>query len=294
MTIIKKTTTFIFLATIAIIFVGCESTRTRMVVDGMGTFLENMKIAINKADDIELVRESMPTGLLQLEGFLEISPHNDDLLVRTSEGYYSYAFVFIEDNDKDRAIKFYRKSKKYALRALKRHKSFSIDPAITEEKFKKILKKIKKYEVPALFFLCSSWMKLLELNPQANTLSIELSQIETILDRILILDENFQYGGPHVLLAGLYSTLPQNMGGNPEQAKFHFDEAIDISDGKYLLWQLMLARYYAVQVKDKQLFTSTLNDIISAPDNLLPQANFSNLVAKQKAQALLDNIKSYF
>lgn len=273
---------------------GCESTRTKMLVDGMGHFLDKMKVSMNKMNDVELVRDSLPTALIQLEGFLEISPNNYDLLVRVSEAYYGYVFAFVEDKDKPRAIKLYQKSKNYALKALKKNKSFCIDQNLSQEDFSLSLKKLKRYQVPAMFFLCSSWLKLLKLDPQTNTISIEIRQIESILDRILVLDEHYYYGGVHTLFGGFYASLPPNMGGNPEQAKYHFSEAIDISEKKYLLWQLMFAKYYAVQIKNKDLFISTLNSIISAPDNILPEAIFQNQIAKRKAKALLDNINNFF
>jgi len=284
----------LFIIIIPIFMSGCLATRTKMVVDGMKPFLDKMKIAMNKTDDFELVRDSMPPGLMQLESFLEISPHNEDLLVRTSEAYNSYAFAFVEDTDKSRAVKLYQKSKNFALRALQLNKTFSIDNKQNQEAFKSSIKKFKKYNVPALFFLCSSWLQILNLNPNTSTITIELSQIEALLDRILVLDENFYYGGVHTLFGCFYASRPSTMGGNPEQAKYHFNEAVDISESKYLLWQFFYARYYAVQVHDKELFNSTLNSIISAPDNISQELVFPNLIAKRKAKALLENINKYF
>jgi hypothetical protein len=49
-----------------------------------------------------------------------------------------------------------------------------------------------------------------------------------------------------------------------------------------------------VQVKDRQLFVSTLNGIISAPDDLLPEEAFANAAAKQKAGKLLLQVDEYF
>jgi len=274
---------------------GCADLRTKMVVDGMEPFLEKMKIAMNENNDFELVRDSMPAGIIQLEGFLKVSPTNEDLLVRTSEAYNAYAFAFIEDTDKPRAIKLYQKSKQLALRALQWNKSFRIDQSLSHDDFKSALKNFnKRHHVPALFFLCSSWLQVLALNPQTNTLSAEMSQIEAILDRILALDETYYYGGVHALFGSFYGSRSPQMGGHPEMAKYHFDEAFDISNSTYLLWQLLYAKYYAVQIKDKDLFISTLNHIISAPDTISQETIFPNQIAKRKASLLLRNINLYF
>ena len=291
----KRKYFYLLFTIIPIICSGCADMKAKMVVDGMGPFLEKMKIAMNKNDDYELVRNAMPAGILQLESFLEISPDNEDILVRTAEAYNSFAFAFVEDRDKTRAIKLYQKSKDLALRALQWNKSFCLDYQQPVEKLKAALKKFKKkYQVPALFYLCSSWLKILILNPQSNTMPTELSQIEAILDRILKIDETYHYGAVHALFGCFYAARPSQLGGNPEMAKFHFDEAFDISGSRYLLWKFLYAKYYAVQAKDKDLFISTLNDIISAPDTILKEAVFPNQIAKRKAKALLDNIHIYF
>jgi tetratricopeptide (TPR) repeat protein len=280
---------------IPIVCSGCADMRAKMVVDGMGPFLEKMKMSMNKSDDFELVQTAMPAGIMQLESFLEISPDNEDILARTAEAYNSYAFAFVEDIDKPRAIKLYQKSKNLAVRALQWNKSFRIDNHQPIDEFNAALKKFKKtYQVPALFYLCSSWLKLLILNPQLDTISTELSQIEAILDRILKINETYHYGGVHALFGCFYAARPSQMGGNLEMARFHFNEAFDISESKYLLWQLLYAKYYAVQMKDKELFISTLNDIISAKDAILQEAIFPNQIAKRKAKALLDHINIYF
>jgi len=294
MKFIKKSIYYILVCFIIICLTSCESVRTKMVVDGMSPILEKMKISMNKNNDFELVRDSMPASIIQLEGFVEVSPNNTDLLIRTSEAYYSYAFSFIEDVDKQRALKLYTKARQLALRALTCHKSFIIGKGQTNDAFISSLNAFNAYYVPALFYLCGSWMQMIALNPHSQTLSIELSQIEAILDKILSLNENYNYGAVHALFGGFFASRLPELGGKPDQAKFHFEEAMEISDSKYLLWHYLYAKYYAVQIKDKDLFVSTLNGIINAPDTILKEAVLPNQIAKHKAKYLLANMNQYF
>ena len=114
------------------------------------------------------------------------------------------------------------------------------------------------------------------------------------MDRLLELDDTFYYGGTHALLAVYYVSRPEMFGGQSDEAQFHFKEAFEISESKYLLWQYLYARYYAVQLKDKELFINTLNGIITAPDDLLPEQAFVNAAIKQKAGDLLAHTDDYF
>ena len=74
----------------------------------------------------------------------------------------------------------------------------------------------------------------------------DLPKVEAMMDRVLELDDTFYYGGIHALMASNFVSRPEMFGGQPEQAKDHFNEAFEISESKYLLWYFLYAKYYAV------------------------------------------------
>jgi hypothetical protein len=115
-----------------------------------------------------------------------------------------------------------------------------------------------------------------------------------MMDRVLQLDDTFYYGGVHALLGGYLISRPEMFGGQPEQAQEHFTEAFEISQSKYLLWYLLYAKFYAVAMDDKQLFIDSLQRIVSAPDDILPEEAFANGAAKLKAREMLSHADEYF
>jgi len=117
--------------------------------------------------------------------------------------------------------------------------------------------------------------------------TVDVPRILLMMDKLLELDETFNYGAPHALTAAYYSARPLSAGGNPEKAKYHFEKAFEISESKFLVWHYLYAKYYAVQNQDRKLFESTLNDIISAPVDLFPEKRFANEAVKLKAKHLL-------
>jgi hypothetical protein len=59
---IKRPILYMLFMIIPIVCSGCADMRAKMVVDGMGPFLEKMKMSMNKSDDFELVQTAMPAG----------------------------------------------------------------------------------------------------------------------------------------------------------------------------------------------------------------------------------------
>lgn len=272
---------------------GCTAaSRTKMMVDNMKPMMEKMKIAANKNSDIELLKDAMPASLVQLDGFVEISPDNRDLLLRAAEANAGYAFAFVKDRNRKRM--FNEKARDYALRVLKQNDNFheAFDKSLDE--YIASLDSLEKEDVPALFFASSSWLQWIALSLTDPEALMDLPKVEAMMERVLELDDTFMYGSIHAGFGSYYAARSVTLGGKPVKAKYHFDKAFEISESKYLVFSLLYARYYAVQIQDKELFVETLNKVISAPPNLLPEKNLANEIARIKAKELLAEVDEYF
>jgi uncharacterized protein (DUF1778 family) len=297
MDIVHKLKLNVLLFIIPVFFVwGCYmGSPGQIMVNSMKPLMDKMKVSFNKNNDLELVREAMPFILIQLDSFLEMSPDDKELLVRAAEANSGYAFAFVVETDKAHARRLYKKARDYALRGLKQNETFKQALDQTTEDFIQALNTFDEEDVPALFFATSSWFSWIGLSHASNPeVLLDLPKIEAMMDRILVLDEKFKYGGTHALLGVLFASRPPKFGGQPEEAKYHFDEAFEISESKYLVWHLLYARFYAVQIQDRQLFVTTLEKVIAAPENLLPENIFVSELAKQKAKVMLAKVDNFF
>ena len=269
--------------------------RTRMMVDGMKPMLDKMNSAVNKNPDVETVRRAMPASLVQLDGFLQVSPENRDILVRAAEANSGYAFLFIEENDRKRAAALYKKARDYALRVLQQNPDFNHAFNKSNDEYAAALQTLEKEDTPALLFAANSWLKWIGLSHKDNPDSeAGIPKILYMMDRMLELDDSFNYGAPHALIGAYNASWPIHLRGNPEKANYHFQRAFEISDSKFLAWKFLYAKYYAVQIQDRELFVTTLNDIISAPVDLLPEKRFANEAIKLKARRLLEKTDILF
>ena len=275
---------------------GCASTIAKISVDGMRPILEDMHEATNRNSDIDMVRAAMPAMLIQMDGFIRVSPENRYLLTSAAEANLGYAFLFVEDTDKPRAMQLYIKARDYAFRNLSMNKTFK--QALEQDDiqvFTVALKTIHKRDIAPLYFATNAWLSWINLAHSDNSAALnDLPKVEAMMDRVLELDDTFYHGGIHALMAANFVSRPEMFGGQPEQAKDHFNEAFEISESKYLLWYFLYAKYYAVQINDKELFETTLNKILSAPDDILPEEAFVNGAVKLKAKELLGHVDDYF
>jgi hypothetical protein len=78
-----------------------------------------------------------------------------------------------------------------------------------------------------------------------------------------------------------------------DRAKTLFDEVLEETERRNLMVQLSMARYYAVNTGDHELFRELLREVIDAGD-VLPEARLSNTIARRRAQRYLDRIEYYF
>lgn len=275
---------------------GCASTIAKMSVDGMRPIMEDMRLATNRNSDIDLVRTAMPAMLIQMDGFIMVSPENRYLLTSAAEANLGYAFLFVEDTDKPRARQLYIKARDYALRNLSLNKTFK--QALEQDDlqvFTDALKTIHKRDIAPLYFATNAWLSWINLAHTDNSEALnDLPKVESMMDRVLALDDTFYHGGIHALMGTNFVSRPEMFGGQSEQAKDHFNEAFEISESKYLLWYFLYAKYYAVWKNDRELFVTTLNKILSAPDDLLPEEAFVNGAVKLKARDLLGHTDDYF
>jgi len=261
----------------------------------MKPLLKSINIAARKNIDIDLVRDSMPIGLLQLDGFIEASPDDKFLLATAAENYHAYAFFFVEPGNKDASEGLYLRSRNYAFRALNQTEAFKEAADGSLEDFTRSLESFEKEDVPALYWAAASWLAWMRVSHSSGLDSmIAFPKIEAMMDRMLVLDEIYNYGAVHVLMGAYYSSMPESLGGNYDEVASHFNEAFEISESKYLLWHVFYAQYYTYAVQDKKLFIETLENVISTPDDVFPEEIFANLVAKQKAERLLKDTDLMF
>ena len=266
----------------------------RMATDMVVPSLEDMVETTLKSDDLVNAQSLMETVLPLLDGLIEFSPDNASLLTIAAEGYALYSFGFVEDVDRQRAIKLYAKGKGYGMRALKQNCYFE-SALESGEDFSEAVQYLTEDDVAAAFYTSFGWAfwairSIQEGNMMA---AFDLPKITALMDRVIELDETFFEGGPHLFYGAYYGALGPNFGGGPEKAKVSFEKAFEISSN-FLTTHYFNALYYAIPTMDEELFDKELKYVLETPNDALPEMALANAVAKVKAQSLLNEKWKYF
>ena len=264
--------------------------------------------AIDSESDVDLARDSSLGFLKMLEGFYLQNPKDPQVLILLARSYAGFAYGFTENDilaakgkdqaayakASERAKLFYTRARKYALELLSLNKSFASAQEKSLDDFEEALQTFTSRDIERLFWAAFAWGNYLNFNKDSVEAVAELPRIEALVKRVLELDDDYYFGGPHLLMGAFYGSRPKLLGGDPERSKEHFDKAIAVTGGKYLMAPVAKAQYYAVQVQDRALYDRLLNEVLAADAAALPEQRLSNELAKIRAQILLSNPSLYF
>ena len=265
-----------------------------LTVVAVGSILEDVVKSSARQSDISILREGTPAYLMLIDGLIEAYPQNEKLLVTGASAYSSYAALFPGREDREKAKWLYLRGRDYGLRALSNRGQFRELPPKPLDQFEPCLKGFGKKDVPALFWTANCWGSWISLSTDSVEAMAEVPKVVCLIQRVLELDEGFYYGGPHLFMAVYHSSRPRAYGGDPEKAHRHFEKAFEMSQGEFLMAHVLYAKYYAWQAFDRELFVSTLEKVLEAPADSVPELTLLNTLAKQEAKGLLEKVDDYF
>ncbi|MDX1709428.1 MAG: TRAP transporter TatT component family protein [Desulfobacterales bacterium] len=265
----------------------------QMTVGSAATLLEDVANSANKQSDLKIVREGMPAYLMLIDGMVEAVPDNARLLITAAQAYASFASAFIEDADTEYARALYQKAKTYALRALEL-RGLKNPVSKPFDAFEEALNRLDRDEVPYMFWTATCWGSWIRLSLGSMAAVAELPRVEALMKRVLVLDEEFYFGGPHLFMGMWFASRPKIAGGDLTRAQQHFQKALGFSRGKFLMTQVYYADQYARKTLDRKLFVTTLQNVLETPVDTVPQLTVLNTVAHKKAKKMLEQVDTYF
>ena len=156
------------------------------------------------------------------------------------------------------------------------------------------MEQLGERDVPALFWTAYAWGSIINLKQDEPRHLVNLPKVDLMMRRVLELDENFFFAGPHFFYGVYYGGRPESLGGDAKKAKLHFNRAIELTDGKYLMTKFLLAKYYAVAVQDRELFEQILKEVAATPRDIFPEQGLANELAKRNANLWLGRADELF
>lgn len=243
--------------------------------------------AMNSETDLGLAKAAIPANLKLIESLILELPTDRELRIHAAQGFYGYAFGFVEDESPERASALYRRGLAHALVALQIAGVKGDVLTMPLDTLQKALANLDRDAVPALFWAASNWAKWIDLNRTDPARIAELGKVEALMRRVLALDENYYFGGAHIFFGVWYGGRPPMLGGDFALSEMHFAKARAITHGKLLAVDLLYAQYLAVQESKRQVFHDKLTAIVNTPLDSYPEMALANAIAQRKAKMLL-------
>lgn len=268
---------------------GCVSTAVSGAVAG---FTDSLSSAILDSDDPETVRAGAPSYLLLIDALVAGEPTNPAYLGASARLHGAYAGAFIDDPE--RRIRFATKALDLAARAAcaKRADACGVRERSLAD-LESWLSSVPATEVALVYDLAVAWAGYLQANSEDWNAVAELSRVQRLMRWVADSAPSHDNGGAFLYLGVMASLVPEAMGGKPEEARAHFERAIELSGGRHLMTKVMYARSYARARYDRELHDRLLAEVAAA-DPRVPGMTLVNVIAKRDAAVLAATADEYF
>lgn len=250
-------------------------------------------------DDPELIEDALPFALKTFELLLEEVPEHEPLLLATCQGFTQYAYAFIEldlvrleiedyrqyKHQKERALNMYLRARGYCQRVLElRSKGISGRLATEPER---AVRELGKDDLELIVWTGSSWGSAIALGADQAELVADLPVVRELLLRAVELDSDYGDGLLHEAMVILES-LPETMGGSPEQARHHFERALELSGGKRASTYVTYAELVSYGQQNREEFEELLHKALEIDPDVDPSTRLATLLTQKRARILLD------
>lgn len=258
-------------------------------------------------NDPELVGDALPFALKLYDSLLAQNPDHEGLIKSTASAYVTYANAFLQtpadmlpyyefekkEELKARAKNLYLRGRDIALDGLDR-KYPGFGEALENGELDPILAKMTAEDVPYLYWAGAGWVGAFSLDVFDLRLSMTLPRAAALMERALELDSDFSDGAIHSFYISYYGSLPPELGGDKQKAEYHFERAVEISEGLQAGPYLAYAEAIALPAQDLEAFTSLLEQALDIDPDADPENRLANIIYQRKARWYLDNLEEFF
>lgn len=270
----------------------------QMLIDGQLQSTRNASPAINTLSDFEVARSSAFASLGTLEGLHRLSPENADGLFLLTKAWAGAGFSFIEDEwevaedagdeelanyHRTRARGAYTRAVHYGIELLEQKADGFERARRNHETMTKWLANFDEDDIESLFWTGYAWIARANVSKDIPAMLDQLFVGVAMVERVVELDGTYSHGLPHVVLGAYHARTPM---AELDEAKQHFEKALQINQGKLLVTKFQYARTYYCWKNDQENYEKLMKEILDAGDPL-PSERLPNEISKRRAKRYL-------
>lgn len=290
---------------------GCDM--GQFTVGATAKVLRRAQPSLKMESDYEMAARAIPGALKTVEGFWVVDPTNPNLIATLTEGYCQYGTAFVEDEwerakfakdleaaayHNDRATKMFTRCLNYALKSLgtRWQNEIFAEP----EKVAKLIAATGGDQRTPLMYAALALGSIINHNLDNIEIIANLTTVRLMFARVLELDAKHLPADlslaalPHVAMGMLLSAGSAQFGGDPVKAGEHFQKAIDITGGKYLLPYTLWGYRVGRMTRNQALYHEKLVKVLETAPSIWPEQRLANEVAHRRARRYLAQEKELF
>ena len=277
-----------FLVGVFTLSTGCQL----IVSSATNRLFKDLETSILNSDDPDLIAAGIPSFLILLDGMLEQNPRDVSLLLVAAQLKSSYATAFV--NEIERQRRYASKAREHALNGacLDNSDLCELDK-IPFDDMKRVLGTLDQSDLDLIFVLTGAWSNWILVHLHDFRALAQISRVQLLVERMLELDEGYEFGSPHMYMGVFKSLVPPTLGGDSDSARYHFERAIALSEGKNFYAKVLFAERYARNTLDRELHDQLLDEVLMA-DPVVDGLTLQNRLAQQRARELKDNADDFF
>ncbi len=222
---------------------------------------------------------------------VDANPKHLEALIRLTRGNYFLADGYLRDNEKE-YLRTMDVAVKWGEKAVLASSAEFEAKMRSGTKFPQAVKLVGKDGIPAMYWYASALGKWAKRKGFA-VLVGQKDNVKATMDRVLELDPNYFYGGPHRYFGAMYAVAPAFAGGDLEKSRTHFKKSIEIA-ADYVGTKVLWAQELAVKEQDEATFDKLLAEVLATPDDAIPDVKPEIAVEKQKARELIEQKDELF
>jgi len=296
----------LLLLTCLCLVTSCASIREAAMRDASASMAEAAALSFGRESDPELAAAAMPFALKTLDMLAIENPEQPDIQLAAARAYIQYSNAFldwearkIESDDaaaaqalRQRAARLYLRGRDYAIAALDTQypdpmKQLTENPDVW-------LSKLKASDVSTLYWLGAGWASAVAVDPSNMDEVANVPLIEKIMRRALALKSDAELGAIHEFFIAYEGSRSPAMGGDPEKAMGHFEQALEVSRGKLASPYVTLALSVMLQHQDVTQFRKLMDQALAIDLESEPDLRLANTLAQEKARWYLDHLDYFF
>ena len=257
--------------------------------------------------DPQLVGDALPFAIKMYEALLSSNPKHQGLINMTGSLFVMYANAFVQGPAEQLPRSMYaerqaamERAKKLYLRGFGLlYRGLELKYPGFESAFQKgalagILAKMKKDDVPALYWSAAAGLSAYSLNTFDMDLGVRIPEFYALVERAYELEPDFNSGALDEFFLLFHASVPEAMGGDKSKIETHYQRALEKSKGLSAGTYVSYAQAVSIPAQDYDKFKELLDTALSIDPDKEPANRLVNIISQRKARYLLDSAFLFF